>query len=169
MKKIFVLISCTILTLSISAQRYAYIDSEYILENIPEYKTAQQELNDLSITWEKEIDTKFTEFGRLNKKYQADKILLTDEMRVKREQEISSKEEEVKALQKKRFGVNGDLFKKRTELIKPIQDKIFNAIKKMAFEGSYAFVFDKANSATLIYTDPKYDKSDKILKNLGYK
>ena len=169
MKKVLIFICLLIGGLTVSAQRYAYIDSEYILSKIPEYKTAQDELNSLSTDWQKEIESKFTEITRLKKKYQADKILLTPDMRTKRENEIDKKEIAVKQLQNQRFGTNGNLFKKQIELIKPIQDKIFNAIKKMSFDGSYAFVFDKANSAALIYTDPKYNKSDKILKNLGYK
>jgi outer membrane protein len=166
------LIIAGILLLSVSssfAQKYAYVNSEYILENIPDYKNAQQQLDNLSITWQKEIEDKYAIIDKLYKAYQAEQVLLTEEMKRRRQDEITQKEKDVKDLQKQRFGYEGDLFKKKQELVKPIQDKIYNAVKKLATEGSYAVIFDKSSDLIMLYTNPKYDKSDDILTQLGYK
>jgi len=152
-----------------TAQKYCYVNTEYILENIPEYKSAMQQLDQISVNWQKEIEAKYTFIDKLYKDYQAEQILLTEEMRKKREQEIVNKEKEAKDLQKLRFGYDGDLFKKKQELVKPIQDKVYNAIKKMATEQSYAVVFDKSSDLIMLYTNAKYDKSDEILLQMGYK
>lgn len=151
------------------AQKYAYVNSQYILDNMTEYKTAQQQLDKMSINWQKEIEDKYSIIDKLYKAYQAEQILLTEEMKKKRQDEISSKEKDVKDLQKQRFGYEGDLFKKKQELVKPIQDKVFNAVKKMATDGGYAVIFDKAGDLIMLYANPKYDKSDDILLALGYK
>lgn len=151
------------------AQKYAFVDTEYILNNIPAYKVAQDQLDKYSADLQKEIEAKYAEIDNLYKKYQAEKVLLTDEMKNKREEEIVTKEKEVKELQKKYFGQDGALFKKREELIKPIQDEIYNAIKEIAAEGGFAAIFDTSADATIIYSDPKYDKSDQVLQKLGYK
>lgn len=151
------------------AQKYAYVNTEYILENIPDYKTAQQTLDNLSITWQKEIEDKYAIIDKLYKAYQAEQVLLTEEMKRRRQDEISQKEKDVKDLQKQRFGFEGDLFKKKQELVKPIQDKIYNAVKKLATDQSYAVIFDKSSDLIMLYTNPKYDKSDEILIQLGYK
>lgn len=156
-------------SMPIFAQKYAYIDSQYILDNISEYKAAQQQLDQLSIAWQKDIESKYTVIDKLYKDYQAEQILLTEEMRRKREQEITAKEKEVKEFQKQKFGYEGELFKKKQELIKPIQDKIYNAVKKMATDQSYAVIFDKSGDLVMLYTNPKYDKSDDILAAMGYK
>lgn len=168
MKKLFVvLLLCS--GFSVFAQKYAYLDSDYILSNIPSYKEAQEQLDKLSAQWQKEIDEKYAEVDRLYKQYQVDKYLLTDDMKSQREQEIAQKEKEVKQLQKKRFGVDGDRFKKEQELIKPIQDEVYNAIKEIAASDGYAVIFDSASSSlSMLYTDPKYDVSDEVLKKLGY-
>jgi len=152
-----------------SAQKYAYIDSQYILDNISEYKAAQQQLDQLSISWQKEIESKYAVIDKLYKDYQAEQILLTEDMRRKREMEITNKEKEVKEYQKQKFGYEGELFKKKQELVKPIQDKIYNAVKKLATEQSYAVIFDKSGDLVMLYTNPKYDKSDDILQAMGYK
>jgi len=151
------------------AQKYCYVNSEYILENIPDYKTAQQTLDNLSLTWQKEIEDKYAIIDKLYKAYQAEQVLLTEEMKKRRQDEITAKEKDVKDLQKQRFGYDGDLFKKKQELVKPIQDKIFNAVKKMATDQSYAVVFDKSSDLIMLYTNPKYDKSNDILLAMGYK
>lgn len=151
------------------AQKYAFVDTEYILNNIPSYKVAQDQLDKYSAELQKEIEAKYAEIDNMYKKYQAEKVLLTDEMRNKREDEIVTKEKEVKELQKKYFGQDGALFKKREELIKPIQDEIYNAIKEIAAEGGFAAIFDTSADATIIFSDPKYDKSDQVLQKLGYK
>lgn len=152
-----------------NAQKYCYVNSEYILENIPEYKTAQQTLDNLSLTWQKEIEDKYAIIDKLYKAYQAEQVLLTEEMKKRRQDEITAKEKDVKDLQKQRFGYDGDLFKKKQELVKPIQDKIYNAVKKMATDQSYAVIFDKSSDLIMLYTNPKYDKSNDILLAMGYK
>jgi len=151
------------------AQKYAYVNTQYILENMTEYKTAQQQLDNLSIQWQKEIEDKYAIIDKLYKSYQAEQILLTDEMKKKRQDEITSKEKDVKDLQKQRFGYEGDLFKKKQELVKPIQDKVYNAVKKMATDQGYAVIFDKSGDLIMLFANPKYDKSDDILLALGYK
>ena len=152
-----------------SAQKYCYVSTQYILDNIPDYKTAQQQLDALSNQWQKEIEDKYAIIDKLYKTYQSEQILLTEEMKKKRQDEIMTKEKDVKDLQKQRFGYEGDLFKKKQELVKPIQDKIYNAVKKLATDQSYAVIFDKSSDLTMLYTNPKYDKSDDILLALGYK
>lgn len=151
------------------AQKFAYVDTEYILANIPEYKQAQGELDKVSVNWQKEIEAKYAEIDKLYKAYQAEQILLTEEMKKKREAEIVGKEKEVKDLQKQRFGVDGDLFKKRQELVKPVQDKVYNAVKEIAGKQAYAIIFDKSGELTMLFTNPKYDKSDEVLEAMGYK
>ncbi|MFL5764537.1 MAG: OmpH family outer membrane protein [Bacteroidia bacterium] len=151
------------------AQKFAYVDTEYILGQIPEYKAAQAELDKTSVQWQKEIEAKYAEIDKMYKAYQAEQILLTDDMKKKREADIVAKEKEAKDLQKQRFGVDGELFKKRQELVKPIQDKVFNAIKAVAEKGAYSVIFDKSSDLTMLYTSPKLDKSDDVLAQLGYK
>ncbi len=170
MKKLILVFWVVLTTVfTASAQKYAYVDSDYILSNIPEYKSSQQQIDNLSVQWQKEIEAKYSEIDKLYKAFQAEQILLTEDMKRKRENEIIDKEKEAKELQKAKFGVDGELFKKRQDLIKPIQDKVYNAIKEMAEKGTFAVVFDKASGTTMLYTNPKYDKSDLILSNLGYK
>jgi outer membrane protein len=164
---IFALMLCTVLMAN--AQRYCVIDTKYILDNVPEYKEAQTKLDAIAEQWQKEIDAKFLEVDKMYKSYQAEQVMLTDDLKHKREEEIVAKEKEAKDLQKKRFGYEGDLFKKREELVKPIQDKIYNAVQKMAAQRMYDFVLDKAGGVTVIFSDPKLDKSDDILRSLGVK
>ena len=151
------------------SQRYAVIDSKYILNKLPEYKDAQQKLDQFSKMWQQEIDQKSADLDRMYKEYDAEKVMLSDELKKKREDEIYNKEKEVRDLQRKRFGYQGDLFKKREELIKPIQDKVYNAIQKLAAAKLYDFILDKSDGITVIFADPKLDKSDDILKELGVK
>ena len=172
MKKVISLLSVFVLvcaTTSIFAQKYAYVDSKYILDNISEYKASQQQLDQLSIAWQKEIEAKYTMIDKLYKDYQAEQILLTEDMKRKREAEITKKEKEVKEFQKQKFGYEGELFKKKQELTKPLQDKIYNAVKKLATDQSYAVIFDKSSDLVMLYSNPKYDKSDEILAAMGYK
>jgi outer membrane protein len=152
-----------------SAARFGYVDTEYIMSQIPEYKAAQSELDKTSAGWQKEVDTKYLEVEKMRKAYQADAILLTEEMKKKRETEIEAKEKEAKDLQKQRFGVDGELFKKRQELVKPIQDKVYNAIKAVSEKNGLGFVMDKSGQVTLLYANNKYDRSDDVLVYLGYK
>ena len=154
-------------TFAQAQQRYCFIDSKYILEKISDYKDAQTKLDNLSKTWQDEIDAKMTEVEKMYKGYQAEKPMLSDDMRNKRQDEIVAREKEAKDLQKQRFGYEGDLFKKRQELVKPIQDRVFNAVQKMASTKGFELVFDKSGGVTLFYADPKLDKSDEVLKILG--
>lgn len=157
------------LTSASIAQRYAYVDTQYILDNVPEYAEAQAELDRLAELWMKEVEDRFALVDQKRTEYEAEKILLPEEIKKQRLQEINKLETEAKELQKKRFGVGGDLFMKREELIKPIQDQIFNAIQAIAAERNFAFVFDKANQSNLLYADPKYDISDQVLRKMGIK
>ena len=165
-----VLFLCALITFSQSgAAKFGYVDTDYIMSQIPEYKAAQSELDKTSVQWQKEIDAKYLEVEKLFKAYQADAILLTDDMKKKREGEIAIKEKEVKDLQKQRFGVDGELFKKRQELVKPLQDKVYNAIKAVAEKNGLGFIMDKSGQVSLLYANSKYDRSDDVLVYLGYK
>lgn len=169
MKKI-ALFAAIVLMASLSfGQRFAYIDSDYIMDNIPEYKAAEQELERISVEWQREIEQQFSEIDRLYREYQAEAPLLPEEMRRQREESIIQRERQAKELQMKRFGRDGDLFKKRQELIKPIQDKVYEAIEEIATRGNYAVIFDKSGGLTMIYTDVRYDLSDEVLQRLGYR
>ena len=150
------------------AQKYAYVNTEYILQNIPEFVQAQEEIDNLSIEWQKEIEDKFAEIDALYKQFQNDAPLLTQDMKNRRENEIITKEKAAKDLQKKRFGVDGDLFKRRQEMIRPIQDKIYTAIEKRAKQKQYVFVFDRSDNSNIMYADPRNDISNEILKDMGY-
>ena len=163
---VFVLIASTSMAYS---QKFGYVDSEYILENIPEYKEAQQELDKLSIEWQKQLERRYSEIDKMYKNYQAEQILLTEEMKTKREDEIIKKEKTAKEYQKSKFGVDGELFQKRKELVKPIQDKVYKAISELSNASGYDIVFDKSSGLTMLYTNAKYNLSDKVLKKLGYK
>jgi outer membrane protein len=157
-----------LLTVSAWAQKFAYIDSDYVLLHMQEYADAQKELNQMSIDWQAEIEEKLAAVDRLETAYRAERILLTPEMRAKREEEIEAKRAEAKALQKEKFGVEGELFRQRQELIQPIQDKIFEELKDLANNSQYMVIFDKSNQSNMLYTNPKYDVSDKLIKALGY-
>jgi outer membrane protein len=149
------------------AQKYGYVDSEYILKNIPEYNDAQDELDDLSKRWQKEIEQNYQQVEEMYKNYQAEAVLLPDDIKRKREEEIIKKEDEVKELQRTYFGPEGELFKKRQELIQPIQEKVYNAIESIALTRNFAFVFDKAGGMSMLYANPKFDISDDVLDEVG--
>jgi len=151
------------------AQKYALVDTEYILNHIPNYKSAQQQLDKLSEDWQKEIEGKYSEIDKLYKDYQAERVLLSEDMRKQREDQIVTREKEAKELQNSYFGQDGALFKKRQELIQPIQDDIYKAIKDLATENGYAVIFDSSSGTAMIYTNPRYDISDDVLQKLGYK
>ena len=169
MKKLLLITFLGFFSITVYAQKFAYVDSDYILERVPEYQSAQEQLDKLTLSWQEEIEILYQEIDMLYKKYQADQILLTQEMKTKREAEIINKEKEAKELQRKRFGPEGDLFVKRQELIKPTQDKIYNAIQDLATEKRYDIVFDKSSELIMLYADTDLDKSDEILQMLGYK
>ena len=170
MKKILILATCFLLVaVSTNAQRYAVIDSKYILDKLPEYKEAQKLLDQFSEQWQQEIDQKQALVDKMFKEYDAEQVMLSDVLKKKREDELYNKEKELRDLQKKRFGFEGDLFKKRQEIIKPIQDRVFNAVQKLAVEKQYDFILDKSEGITVIFADPKLDKSADIIRNLGVK
>ena len=152
----------------LNAQKFAYIDSEYVLMHLPDYAAAQQELNTFAIEWQAEIEAKLESADRLEVAYRAERVLLTMEMRQKRQQEIADKRAEAKEMQKQKFGVDGELFQKRQELIEPIQQQIFEELKSIASGSGYMVIFDKSNQSNMLYTNPKYDISDRLIKKLGY-
>jgi len=151
------------------AQKYAYVDTQYILGNIPSYKAAQEQLDKVSQQYQKELEMIHSELDKMYKDFQAESVLLSDDMKRKREDMIITKEKEYKKLQRQYFGAEGDLFQKRQSLIKPIQDDVFKVIQEVAEQGAYSIIFDKAGSLSMIYTNSKYDLSDQILQKLGYK
>lgn len=169
MKKIIIIFLAVAFSLPTWAQKFAFVDTDYILNNIPSYKAAQDQLDKLSADWQKEVEAKYADIDKMYKSFQSEKVLLSDEMKSKREDEIVKKEQEAKDLQKKYFGKDGMLFKKRQELVKPIQDEIYNAVKDISVEQGFAVIFDTSAGMGMLYTNPKNDKSDEVLQKLGYK
>lgn len=156
-------------TIGAFAQRFAYVDSDYILKHIPEYTSSQKQLDALSAQWQKEVDAKFAEIEKLFKAYQADQVLLSPEMRKRREDEIIDKENAAKEFQRIKFGFEGELFQTRTKLIKPIQDRVAKAIQAVADAQQLDMIFDKDSEITLLYASPRLDKSNDVITRLGYK
>ncbi len=150
-----------------NAQRYAIIDTKYILDKLPEYKQADIKIQQVANQWQKELDDMQAELDKMYKNFDAEQFMLSEELKKKRETELFNKEKDLRDLQKKRFGYEGDLFKERQRLVKPIQDKVYNAIQKMAVARNYDFVLDKSEGITVIFADPKLDKSDDVLRELG--
>jgi len=168
MKNLIVFVLTAMIGVSAQAQRFAYVDTDYILENIPQYNEKQSQLDEIAVQWQGEVEALYSEIDRMYKDFQAEQILLTDEMKKKREDDIMEKEVEAKDLQRQRFGYQGDLFSKRQQLVKPLQDQVYEAIKEVAKGRGYAVIFDKASAMTMLYTNSKYDLSDDILEELGY-
>ncbi len=168
-KQLFLFIFASVLSITAFGQRFAFVDTEYILDNIPEFQAAEREVEELSIQWQAEIENKFAEVDRLYREYQAEAPLLPDDIKREREEEIIRVEREAKELQMQRFGREGDLFDKRQELVQPIQDQVYSAIEEIASRGNYAVIFDKAGGAAMIYTDVRYDLSDDVLQRMGYR
>ena len=168
MKKILLLFCILIFAGNIKAQKFAYVDSQFILEHIPEYKQAKEELDNFSYQWQEKIENAYQDIDKLYRAYQTDKVLLTDKMRQDREDEIIQKEKNVKELQQQIFGTDGDLYKKQEEFIRPIQNLIYNAIQEYAEQGRYGVIFDKSSDLLMLYADENLDKSEKILDYLGY-
>jgi outer membrane protein len=170
MKKILVFAALLMVAgIQSQAQRYAVVDTKYILDKLPEYKEAQKRLDDFSELWQKEIDDKQAVLDKMYKSFEAEQVLLSDELKKKREDELFVREKEVRDLQRRRFGFEGDLFKRRQELVKPVQDKVYNAIQKIAVNRQYDFILDKSEGITIIFADPKLDRSEDVLKELGVK
>ena len=170
MKKIL-LIACSLwlAVFTSHAQKYAIIDTRYILDKLPEYKAAQAKLDDIAADWQKEIDSMQSQLDKMYKDYDAEQVMLSEDLRKKREDQLFLKEKYLRDQQRKRFGFEGDLFKKRQELIKPVQDKVYNAVQRIAAQRGYDFILDKSEGITVIFADPKLDKSDDVLRELGVK
>lgn len=170
MKKIITLAMIAVFSAGmVSAQKFAFVDSEYILRNIPSYEAAQDEIDNASQAWEEEVKLEYEKIQEMYKSYKAERVLLSEEMREKREDEIIEKEKQVKELQQQYFGPEGELFQKRQELVQPIQDAVYKAVKEMTAEGGYAIIFDTSSGVAILYSNPKFDKSDEILERMGYK
>lgn len=169
MKRIILVLFFTFAAFTTFAQRFAWVDSDNILKHMPEYQAAQKQLAALSDQWQKEVDAKSQEIERMYKAYDADKVLMTADMKKRREAEINDKEKEVKNFQRQKFGPDGELAKKSTELIKPIQDRIMKAIQAMAESEELDMVFDKNSEIIMLYANPRYDKSADVITRLGLK
>lgn len=172
MKNKFFALAATLLLLftassAATAQKFGYVDSEFIMSKMPAYAQAQVELNNLSQTWQKEVESQKKDLDKLYRTYQAEEVLLTEPMKKKRQDEILKKEQDVKAYQNKIFGYEGQLFKKRQELTKPVQDQVFEAIEKVAKKKQLAIVFDKSGDLTMLYTNPVHDYTEFVLEELG--
>ncbi|MFI5128539.1 MAG: OmpH family outer membrane protein [Chitinophagales bacterium] len=168
MKK-FILIACCFLLVASAglAQKYAIIDTRYILDKMPDYSKAQKQLDGVAADWQKDIDSRQLALDKMYKDFEAEQVMLSEDLKKKRENQLFLKEKELRDLQRQRFGFEGDLFKKRQELIKPIQDKVYNAVQKISVQRGYDFVLDKSEGITIIFADPKLDKSEDVLKELG--
>ena len=169
MKKSLLVFGFLITALFGAAQKYAVVDTRYILDKMPEYRTAQQQLDVMAATWQKQIDSMQSSLDRLYREFDAEQVMLTAELKKRKEDQLFNKEKELRDLQRKRFGFEGDLFRKRQELVKPVQDKVYNAIQKLAASRGYDFVLDKSEGITIIFADPKLDKSEDVLRELGIK
>lgn len=154
--------------LGCSAQKFALIDMEYVLRNVPAYEMANEQLNQVSQRWEKEVNELSKEAETMYKNYQADMVFLTDDQKKKREEEIVAKEKETTDLRYKYFGPEGELYKKRQSLIKPIQEDVYNAVKAVAEEKGYQAIFDRASSQSIVFASPRIDVSNEVLNKLGY-
>ena len=168
-KSLLVICSIFVFAIGAIAQRYAIVDTKYILDKMPDYKEAQKKLDEFSVQWQKDIDAKQAELDKMYKNFEAEQVLLSDELRKKREDELFVREKELRDLQRQRFGFEGDLFKRRQDLVKPIQDKVYNAIQKIAVNRQYDFILDKSEGITIIFADPKLDRSEDVLRELGVK
>jgi len=169
MKKAILVSFLFIIAITTYAQRYAYVDTQYILNNIPAYKAAQDKLDQLSFEWQQELESKREEIDQLTKEFQSEKVLLTEEMKNKRQNQLEQRRQELQELKRKYFGPEGQLYQKRQELVRPIQEEVYTAIETIASRGNYAVIFDAAGESNMLYTDPSYDKSDEVLQELGYK
>ncbi len=167
MKKIIILLGLVFASWSISAQRVAVVDSKSILEKLPEYTEAQQKLDQFSAQWEQEIKVAFEKVEKMYKAYQAESSMLDDNMKKQREDEIMNREREAKALQKKYFGYEGELYTKRESLMRPIQDKVYSAVQDVASKESYDIILDKSAGVTVFYNNPRFDISSKVMASLG--
>ena len=170
MKKIILVVCFTLFAFTASfAQRFAYVDSDYILKHMPEYASAQKQLAALSEQWQKEVDSRYQELDRLYKAYQADQVLMTADMKKRREDEIVEKEKAAKDFQRQKFGPEGELPKRSTSVIKPIQDKVAKAVQAVAESENLDMIFDKNSEVIMLFANPRYDKSTEVITRLGLK
>ena len=167
-KTLFLLIVTLMTSISTYAQKFAYVDSDYILSKMTEFAQAEEKIDDFSKEWQSEIESAYEEVEQMYRDYQSEQVLLTSEMKTKREEAIMEKEKSVQSLQQKYFGNNGDLYKKRQDLIKPIQDRIFDAVQQLAASNKYSIIFDASSDLIMLYSNPELDKSDKVLELMGY-
>jgi len=169
MKKLFIAL-CLLIGVSFtgSAQKFAMVDMEYIMKNIPSYETANDQLNQISKKWQSDIDIQMQEVQKMYKNYQTELVFLSEDMKTKREEEIVTKEKAVQELKRNYFGPEGELFKKRQSLMKPIQDEVYTAIQDLSKEKDLELVFDKSSAMSVIFSSPKLDISDLVLQKLGY-
>ena len=167
-KTLFLLIVTLMTSISTYSQKFAYVDSDYILSKMPEFAEAEEKIDDFSKEWQSEIELAYEEVEQMYRDYQSEQVLLTSEMKTKREESIIEKEKSVQSLQQKYFGNNGDLYKKRQDLIKPIQDRIFDAVQQLAASNKYSIIFDASSDLIMLYSNPDLDKSDKVLELMGY-
>lgn len=168
MKNIFLILGITLFTAAaVNAQRMAYVDVERIMDRIPEYQSAQQELEQVSAKWKQEISKEYTRIDDMYRRFQAERPLLSNAETKRKEDEIVNKEKSVREMQKKRFGPEGDLFNKRKQLVQPIQDRVYRAIESYASERGYDLILDKSSGTNILYAAQKLDKTDDILKKLG--
>ena len=169
MKKIVLTLALALIAATaVDAQKFALVDMDYILKAIPAYETANEQLDQLSKKWQKEVENMLAEVQTMYKHYQTELVFLTDDMKVKREEEIVAKEKEANELKRKYFGVEGELYKKRESLMKPIHEEIFTAVQSVATEKGYQLIIDKSSDMSLVYAAPKIDVSDEVLEKLGY-
>ncbi|MGM9745592.1 MAG: OmpH family outer membrane protein [Paludibacteraceae bacterium] len=169
MKKIVLTLALALIAATaVDAQKFALVDMDYILKAIPAYETANEQLDQLSKKWQKEVENMLAETQTMYKNYQTELVFLTDEMKVQREEEIVAKEKEANELKRKYFGVEGELYKKRESLMKPIHEEIFTAVQSVATEKGYQLIIDKSSDMSLVYAAPKIDISDEVLEKLGY-
>ena len=169
MRKIFMTLILAVVTcVAASAQKFALVDMEYIFSNVPSYEMANEQLNQLSQRWQKEVEAVSKEAENMYNSYLADKVFLTDEQVKKREADIVAKEKSATELRYRYFGPEGELYQKRQTLLKPIQDEVYNAVKKVAEERGYQAIFDRASSSDIVYASPRIDISNELLSKLGY-
>lgn len=168
MKKLFIMLLVALSATTMQAQKFALVDMEYILRHIPAYERANEQLNQVSKKWQAEVDVLQTEAQTLYKNYQNEAVFLSEEQKTKKEEAIIAKEKEASELKKKYFGPDGELYKKRESLMKPIQDEIYNAVKDIAEQKGYSLILDRASDAGIIFASPKIDISNEVLTKLGY-
>lgn len=169
MKKLIITLAIMICGIAgASAQKFALVDMEYILRNVPQYEMANEQLNQVSQRFEKEVNDLAREAETMYKNYESDRVFLTDEQKKKREEEIVAKEKEVTDLRYKYFGAEGELYKKRQSLMKPIQEEVYEAIKAVSTEKGYQVIFDRASSQSIVFASPRIDVSNEVLAKLGY-